>query len=147
MNCTPHSLNIEIATANKPYKQIVIFTTHNIFSRDLLPSCYLIGAIVFRLYLFSPIKLKFSHFFLSLHFPLCFHLMCRYVITSLCGDDCPCSDVLVTILFWIGYFNSMLNPLIYAYFNRDFRDAFKNTLECVFLNCWSKKTPYSAYYV
>ncbi|XP_031618268.1 octopamine receptor beta-3R-like isoform X2 [Contarinia nasturtii] len=71
-----------------------------------------------------------------------------YVTTSLCGDDCPCSDLLVTILFWIGYFNSMLNPLIYAYFNRDFRDAFRNTLECVFLNCcWAKKTPYNAYYV
>lgn len=76
----------------------------------------------------------------------CF-LLCRYVITSLCGEQCECSEVLVAILFWIGYFNSMLNPLIYAYFNRDFREAFKNTLECVFLNCWNKKTPYSAYYV
>ncbi|XP_055315222.1 uncharacterized protein LOC129575510 isoform X2 [Sitodiplosis mosellana] len=71
-----------------------------------------------------------------------------YVTTSLCGEYCPCSDLLVAILFWIGYFNSMLNPLIYAYFNRDFRDAFRNTLECVFLNCcWAKKTPYNAYYV
>ncbi|KDR19123.1 Octopamine receptor beta-3R, partial [Zootermopsis nevadensis] len=37
-------------------------------------------------------------------------------------------DVVVAVLFWIGYFNSALNPLIYAYFNRDFREAFKNTL-------------------
>lgn len=75
-----------------------------------------------------------------------FSFFCRYVTTSLCGEACPCPDILVAVLFWIGYFNSTLNPLIYAYFNRDFREAFKNTLECVFL-CLNKKTAYSAYYV
>ncbi|XP_014254146.1 octopamine receptor beta-2R [Cimex lectularius] len=55
-----------------------------------------------------------------------------YVITTLCGDACPCPDVVVALLFWIGYFNSTLNPIIYAYFNRDFREAFKNTLQCAF---------------
>ncbi|XP_017873558.1 PREDICTED: octopamine receptor beta-3R-like isoform X2 [Drosophila arizonae] len=69
-----------------------------------------------------------------------------YVITSLCGAACPCPDVVVVVLFWIGYFNSTLNPLIYAYFNRDFRDAFRNTLECV-LPCLEKRNPYNAYYV
>ncbi|EDW58939.2 uncharacterized protein Dvir_GJ10602, partial [Drosophila virilis] len=69
-----------------------------------------------------------------------------YVITSLCGASCPCPDVVVVVLFWIGYFNSTLNPLIYAYFNRDFRDAFRNTLECV-LPCLEKRNPYNAYYV
>uniref|UniRef100_A0A6P4F1I0 Octopamine receptor beta-3R n=1 Tax=Drosophila rhopaloa TaxID=1041015 RepID=A0A6P4F1I0_DRORH len=69
-----------------------------------------------------------------------------YVITSLCGPACPCPDVLVVVLFWIGYFNSTLNPLIYAYFNRDFREAFRNTLECV-LPCLEKRNPYNAYYV
>jgi hypothetical protein len=54
------------------------------------------------------------------------------VITTLCGEACPCPDVLVAVLFWIGYFNSTLNPIIYAYFNRDFREAFKNTLQCAF---------------
>lgn len=73
-------------------------------------------------------------------------LLYRYVITSLCGAACPCPDVLVLVLFWIGYFNSTLNPLIYAYFNRDFRDAFRNTLECV-LPCLEKRNPYNAYYV
>lgn len=34
-----------------------------------------------------------------------------YVTTSLCGPDlCPCPDVVVAILFWIGYCNSALNP-------------------------------------
>lgn len=73
----------------------------------------------------------------------------RYVITSLCGEACPCPDIVVAVLFWIGYFNSTLNPLIYAYFNRDFREAFKNTLQSL-LPCATKKNPYgshSVYYV
>lgn len=63
---------------------------------------------------------------------LYFFVIRRYVITSLCGDACDCPDYVVAIFFWIGYFNSTLNPLIYAYFNRDFREAFKNTLQCAF---------------
>lgn len=35
----------------------------------------------------------------------------------------------MVIVFWIGYFNSALNPIIYAYFNREFRAAFKKTLQ------------------
>lgn len=59
-----------------------------------------------------------------------------YVISTLCGDDlCPVPGIVVSILFWIGYFNSMLNPAIYAYFNRDFREAFKRTLTCLFCSC------------
>jgi hypothetical protein len=68
----------------------------------------------------------------------------RYDITTLCGDACYCPDVVVAVLFWIGYFNSALNPLIYAYFNRDFREAFKNTLQCAFpccFTCWKTPTP------
>ncbi|KAF0771184.1 octopamine receptor beta-3R-like [Aphis craccivora] len=61
----------------------------------------------------------------------------QYVISTLCGDPCSFPETLVTVLFWIGYFNSSLNPLIYAYFNRDFREAFKNTLQCVFPCCQS----------
>lgn len=62
---------------------------------------------------------------------------CRYLTTSLC-ETCPSPDILVAILFWIGYFNSTLNPLIYAYFNRDFREAFKNTLTCLFCSWWKR---------
>lgn len=57
-----------------------------------------------------------------------------YTITTLCDSVAP--DIVVAILFWIGYFNSTLNPLIYAYFNRDFREAFRNTLQCLFCNWW-----------
>ncbi len=52
-----------------------------------------------------------------------------YLITALSPplrDNTP--RILEAIFFWIGYFNSTLNPLIYAYFNRDFREAFKDTL-------------------
>ncbi|XP_077261154.1 octopamine receptor beta-1R isoform X2 [Temnothorax americanus] len=66
-----------------------------------------------------------------------------YLTTSLCGEACYTPDTVVSVLFWIGYFNSALNPLIYAYFNRDFRDAFKDTLKsalpCCAGHCW--KTP------
>ncbi|KAL0121399.1 hypothetical protein PUN28_006723 [Cardiocondyla obscurior] len=64
-----------------------------------------------------------------------------YLTTSLC-EACYCPDTVVSVLFWIGYFNSALNPLIYAYFNRDFRDAFKDTLKSALpccSGCW--KTP------
>jgi len=55
-----------------------------------------------------------------------------YDITNLCGDFCPqVPDVAVAIVFWIGYLNSALNPVIYAHFNKDFREAFRDTL------CWA----------
>ncbi|EDW68364.1 octopamine receptor beta-1R [Drosophila virilis] len=61
-----------------------------------------------------------------------------YIIFTLC-DSCKTPRLVVGILFWIGYFNSALNPIIYAYFNRDFRAAFKKTLKSccpyAFINC------------
>lgn len=53
----------------------------------------------------------------------------RYDISSICGESCSSPRVVVTIVFWIGYFNSALNPVIYAYFNREFRYAFQRTLK------------------
>ncbi|XP_031616773.1 octopamine receptor beta-1R-like isoform X1 [Contarinia nasturtii] len=62
-----------------------------------------------------------------------------YNISSLCGEACQTPRSVVTIVFWIGYFNSALNPVIYAYFNREFRYAFQRTLKncCSFqhINC------------
>lgn len=52
-----------------------------------------------------------------------------YVAVTICGDGCPCPQAVVTTLFWIGYFNSTLNPFIYAYFRADFREAFMKTLK------------------
>lgn len=59
-----------------------------------------------------------------------------YVIFATCNacrESTP--PVVVDILFWIGYFNSSLNPVIYAYFNREFREAFKETIQNVFCRC------------
>ncbi|XP_064110721.1 octopamine receptor beta-2R-like [Macrobrachium nipponense] len=64
-----------------------------------------------------------------------------YVSITLCGEACHCPDIIVSILFWIGYFNSMLNPIIYAYFNRDFREAFRRTLQCL-CRCWKEEDPW-----
>ncbi|KAK9890908.1 hypothetical protein WA026_012250 [Henosepilachna vigintioctopunctata] len=53
-----------------------------------------------------------------------------YVITTMCGpEQCYSPPWIITLMFWVGYFNSALNPLIYAYFNREFRVAFKKTLQ------------------
>jgi len=50
-----------------------------------------------------------------------------YVTTTMCAT-CPSPPTLGKALFWVGYFNSCLNPIIYAFFNRDFRSAFKKIL-------------------
>ncbi|XP_074601635.1 octopamine receptor beta-2R-like [Brevipalpus obovatus] len=62
-----------------------------------------------------------------------------YVFLAVCDTvfnkclDFP--SVVMDILFWIGYFNSAMNPVIYAYFNREFREAFKETIQNVFCCC------------
>lgn len=62
-------------------------------------------------------------------FILCFlPFFSWYVITSMCREKCPYPPVLGSALFWIGYFNSCLNPIIYAFYNSDFRQAFKRLL-------------------
>lgn len=60
-----------------------------------------------------------------------------YVIMTVC-DTCRENTpvIVVDILFWIGYFNSAMNPIIYAYFNREFREAFKETIQNVFCCCF-----------
>ena len=54
-----------------------------------------------------------------------------YLITAVCGaENCPYPPILGSILFWIGYFNSALNPMIYAAYNKEFNRAFKLLLHC-----------------
>lgn len=53
-----------------------------------------------------------------------------YLTDSICQDRCKVPQVYISALFWIGYTNSALNPVIYACFNRDFRFAFKKLLGC-----------------
>lgn len=59
-----------------------------------------------------------------------------YVTLTVCDEACKdFPETWVDILFWIGYFNSAINPVIYAYFNREFREAFKETIQNVFCCC------------
>ena len=60
-----------------------------------------------------------------------------YTPRHICGKACDgmVPDWTVSLLFWIGYFNSTLNPIIYAYFNSEFREAFKKTLQWIFCCC------------
>ncbi|KAK4309174.1 hypothetical protein Pmani_019179 [Petrolisthes manimaculis] len=62
-----------------------------------------------------------------------------YVSITVCGPSCSCPHAVVTALFWIGYFNSTLNPFIYAYFRSDFREAFHRTLKR--LRCCHPRQP------
>ncbi|XP_054082005.1 octopamine receptor beta-1R isoform X2 [Zeugodacus cucurbitae] len=65
-------------------------------------------------------------------FLLCWAPFFLWYLTSTLCSSCTTPRIVVGILFWIGYFNSALNPIIYAYFNRDFRGAFKKTLKLAF---------------
>lgn len=49
-----------------------------------------------------------------------------YLIRPFC-DNCI-NDLLFSVVFWIGYCNSAINPMIYALFSKDFRFAFKRLI-------------------
>ncbi|CAJ0947122.1 unnamed protein product, partial [Mesorhabditis belari] len=51
-------------------------------------------------------------------------------IAALCGSCFSNKETMFTIFTWAGHLNSMLNPLIYSRFSRDFRRAFKQILTC-----------------
>ncbi|KAA0199183.1 Octopamine beta receptor 3 [Fasciolopsis buskii] len=55
-----------------------------------------------------------------------------YTITNVCGGNkrCQYPEIVGDVMFWVGYFNSTLNPIIYAFYNRTFRNAFKKILLC-----------------
>ncbi|CRK89026.1 CLUMA_CG002666, isoform B [Clunio marinus] len=49
-----------------------------------------------------------------------------YLIRPFC-EDCI-NQILFSVVFWIGYCNSAINPMIYALFSKDFRFAFKRII-------------------
>ncbi|XP_069140128.1 octopamine receptor beta-2R-like [Argopecten irradians] len=76
-------------------------------------------------------------------FILCFFpFFSWYLITSLCREKCQYPPLLGTILFWVGYFNSCLNPVIYAYCNREFRQAFKKLLNWAHCSDFNQNSTY-----
>ncbi|XP_054711007.1 dopamine receptor 2-like [Uloborus diversus] len=51
------------------------------------------------------------------------------VLMGICGDDCVMNSKLVySIVTWLGWTNSGMNPVIYACWSRDFRRAFTKLL-------------------
>ncbi|KAM4621302.1 alpha-1A adrenergic receptor-like [Polymixia lowei] len=47
-------------------------------------------------------------------------------------------DLLFKVIFWLGYFNSCLNPIIYPCYSREFKLAFIRILRC---QCHQRKRP------
>ncbi|CAF1399874.1 unnamed protein product [Adineta steineri] len=50
------------------------------------------------------------------------------------------APLLADIVFWVGYFNSMINPFLYAFHNKDFRIAFQKTLSRYFGCCHPRRS-------
>lgn len=60
-----------------------------------------------------------------------------YMIRAFC--EICIEPLLFSILFWLGYCNSAINPLIYALFSKDFRIAFKTILyKCLCFHCFHR---------
>ncbi|XP_069139360.1 5-hydroxytryptamine receptor 1D-like [Argopecten irradians] len=51
------------------------------------------------------------------------------VIIPLC-QSCKVSPIVTGIVLWLGYCNSACNPIIYTFFNEDFRRAFRKLTTC-----------------
>lgn len=52
-----------------------------------------------------------------------------YLILPFC-ENCNVPKEAESFITWLGYVNSGINPCVYAYLNRDFRQAFKRLLSC-----------------
>ncbi|XP_037646833.1 5-hydroxytryptamine receptor 1F [Sebastes umbrosus] len=53
----------------------------------------------------------------------------KEVIVNTCGS-CSTSMEMADFLTWLGYLNSLINPLIYTIFNEDFKKAFQRLVRC-----------------
>lgn len=77
-------------------------------------------------FFFSPTAAKTLAIIVGL-FILCWlPFFTLYLIRPFC-EDCI-NQILFSVVFWIGYCNSAINPMIYALFSKDFRFAFKRII-------------------
>ncbi|KAM3836166.1 5-hydroxytryptamine receptor 1F [Diretmus argenteus] len=53
----------------------------------------------------------------------------KEVIVNTCSS-CSTSMEMADFLTWLGYLNSLINPLIYTIFNEDFKKAFQRLVRC-----------------
>ncbi|XP_077584214.1 5-hydroxytryptamine receptor 1F [Stigmatopora nigra] len=53
----------------------------------------------------------------------------KEVIVNTCSS-CSTSMEMADFLTWLGYINSLINPLIYTIFNEDFKKAFQRLVKC-----------------
>ncbi|XP_003742827.1 5-hydroxytryptamine receptor 2B-like [Galendromus occidentalis] len=49
-------------------------------------------------------------------------------VSAVCGETCEVPRAVNSLFLWLGYINSMLNPIIYTLFSPDFRNAFHKIL-------------------
>ncbi|CDQ83804.1 unnamed protein product [Oncorhynchus mykiss] len=54
------------------------------------------------------------------------------LVLPFCAESCYMPEWLGAVINWLGYSNSLLNPIIYAYFNKDFQSAFTKIIRCKF---------------
>uniref|UniRef100_A0A8C5SL59 G-protein coupled receptors family 1 profile domain-containing protein n=1 Tax=Laticauda laticaudata TaxID=8630 RepID=A0A8C5SL59_LATLA len=54
------------------------------------------------------------------------------LVLPFCEVGCSMPAWLGAVINWLGYSNSLLNPVIYAYFNKDFQSAFQKIVRCKF---------------
>lgn len=54
------------------------------------------------------------------------------VISGAFCTNCHIPETLFKVIFWLGYCNSMMNPIIYACSSREFQRAFRRILRCEF---------------
>jgi len=60
-----------------------------------------------------------------------------YPLSLLTGLKVP--EPVFAVIFWLGYCNSALNPIIYTVFNRDFRRAFQKLLSRSGAGCKNRR--------
>ena len=61
------------------------------------------------------------------------------IVQNICGNACALQDLIGTYLLMLGCFNSFLNPIIYAYWNKDFRQSVKSSCRICMLQRTSIK--------